>query len=1036
MRPLALEIAGLQSFRELRVIDFEPLLCDNLFGIFGPTGSGKSTILDAITLALFGEVKRTKGSSIASAINSVTTECTVSFRFEINANGERERYLVERSYKLRKSGMKSNARLIRESDDPPTPLADKASEVAEELNKIIGINYDDFSHAVVLPQGAFAEFLRMGGSDRGKMLQRIFGLEELGTHVNSRLKERRRKYDIEREGLEERLTILSEYNDEILAARREEFQEAEKEVKASRKIAEETEKELKESEQIYELNLERNQLVGDEEGRARERADLEGLRSRLKSAERALELEAIIERVKDAEKRSQNASENYEQAKKEKEKAEEDVKRLTGRKQKADEWRENELPQSEDELDALKNVAEADNRITALDGSLKEREKKISELEQTKKENQQRLEKAAEKEKSVGEEREKLQQEIKSLDKTVEDLINYSHFFEKLERLVCVRDEKEQGLRKRTQEENEIHERLKELKTDLENCREEEKKRTLHRDKAEREFENARQNNALGEISSLLKEGEPCPLCGAIDHPHPHKHAERGDLTKLKEHLDAAEKELKNTTDRLHSCENKEANLMASVEDARKRREELETDFQSAVEEVTQMVAETEWYRRETDSLTVQKGKKKVKERLEAGKSERKEKNERLAGLESSLSTTGEILMKQNKKQAELEATIRSMEDERDREQKERDAEEKKRRDYLSKTSIAIEVGKAEAELTKRKERLKRLKKKIESIEHDYTTSKEELGKASLKYGESVVLLGEEEKLRDKFRGERDRQFREKGFASLDDWSKAFLSPENREELRVRIQEIRDLQNRREERLREINEKIGDQKITDAELEEKRSKAEGASKRHDTARTAFGKSEGALEDCRRGNHEWKEAQKRSEKSRKEKAALDQLDKYLKGNAFINYLADEQLRSICRTASTQLHLLTRGRLEIDTRTNEGFVVRDFGNGGIERAASSLSGGETFLVSLSLALALSESLQLRGAPLEFFFLDEGFGTLDSDLLETVIDTLDRLRANSRRAIGIISHVESLRERISRKLIISPATAERGSDVRVEG
>lgn len=87
------------------------------------------------------------------------------------------------------------------------------------------------------------------------------------------------------------------------------------------------------------------------------------------------------------------------------------------------------------------------------------------------------------------------------------------------------------------------------------------------------------------------------------------------------------------------------------------------------------------------------------------------------------------------------------------------------------------------------------------------------------------------------------------------------------------------------------------------------------------------------------------------------------------------------------------MLTRQRYAIEVDSEGGFVMRDDANGGVRRPVSSLSGGETFLTSLSLALALSAQIQLRGEyPLQFFFLDEGFGTLDQDLLDTVVTALE--------------------------------------------
>jgi exonuclease SbcC len=117
-------------------------------------------------------------------------------------------------------------------------------------------------------------------------------------------------------------------------------------------------------------------------------------------------------------------------------------------------------------------------------------------------------------------------------------------------------------------------------------------------------------------------------------------------------------------------------------------------------------------------------------------------------------------------------------------------------------------------------------------------------------------------------------------------------------------------------------------------------------------------------------------------------------------------------------------------------NKDFCVTDNTNGGIARPVSSLSGGETFLVSFSLALALSGKIQLNGRnPLEFFFLDEGFGTLDPQLLEVVMDSLEKLRQEN-LTIGVISHMPELRNRISRRLIVTAASPDgTGSRVRIE-
>ena len=1034
MRPLSLEIAGLQSFRELRAIDFEPLLRDNLFGIFGPTGSGKSTILDAITLALFGRVERTKGSSIASAINSSESHCSVAFRFEIDSERGRERYLVERSYKVRKSGMKSDARLIRESDNPPTPLADKSSEVGEELNKIIGITADDFSRAVVLPQGAFAEFLAMTPKDRGALLQRIFGLEKLGYRINSQLSEMRRILESKRLGFEERLSLLSEYNDEALEEQGREYREAKGESQKSRQLLEEIEKSLKTSEELYGLTLERDQLLAGEGERVKIRIEQNKLQETLKAAEQALALEGVVQKAKESQRRWNEAQDSCDKGKKITEDMQKKMEHLYERKQKADQWKKNEQPVLEKEIEVLTRVVELDRRGLPFENSLKDREKVLEESKQLIKVSRLELERAEEGEKRAKQGQKEVAQTIESAEKKIAELTEHAYALERLEGLAKIRDEKEILLKKAVKDEENIQRQRKELKKSLEIRREEEREKTLQRDDIEKEFEKSRREHGLVEALALLVEGEPCPLCGSTEHPHPHLDHETNDLIRLKEELKRVEKKLKESTDDVRSLEKDEATLLTSANIGRERREELEKEVKEAIAEIEQMVIETE-YKGEVDSVTFREWRKKIGEQLEGSERKREEEKKELVKFESILEKTEKTLTEGRTKVVQLEAKITSTNVESNRERRELEDVRKERDKLLSTVDFRIELGKGEDELRTRKETLERYQKGMEKIDQEYGEMKEELDRALAKYEENTLLLKKEELEMKEALEEQEKGLKKRSFISLEAWNQAWMESERMENARKDLEQMKERLNNDEGRLQELVKKIGKNIILKEELEEERDKRNKATDRYSLAQTALGKAEEAFENCKRKNSEWKKAQRESEKVDKEQAAMKQLSSYLQGNAFINYIADEQLKHVCRTASAQLHELTAGRLEIDSQAGKGFIVRDFGNGGIERSTSSLSGGETFLVSLSLALALSESLQLRGAPLEFFFLDEGFGTLDSDLLETVMNALERLRANSHRAIGVISHVESLQERIPRRLIVSPAVGEQGSDVQLD-
>ncbi len=171
-----------------------------------------------------------------------------------------------------------------------------------------------------------------------------------------------------------------------------------------------------------------------------------------------------------------------------------------------------------------------------------------------------------------------------------------------------------------------------------------------------------------------------------------------------------------------------------------------------------------------------------------------------------------------------------------------------------------------------------------------------------------------------------------------------------------------------------------------------------------------------------------------EKKQRESETAQRLLSLLRGGKFMEFVAEEYLQTVALNASVQLLSLSGGRYFLRYLSG-GFSVGDNFNGGELRSVGTLSGGETFLVSLSLALALSSEICARSSrPIEFFFLDEGFGTLDEKLVDTVMDSLEKLRSKS-FSIGIISHVEELKHRIERKLLVQKATEERGSRIAAE-
>ncbi|XOS91740.1 AAA family ATPase [Brevibacillus laterosporus] len=195
MKPIHLKLSGLNSYRDLQEIDFETLCEAGLFGIFGPTGSGKSTILDAITLALYGQVVRTGGGSHPQEVlNQLESRLFVSFTFELGSASQRQRFTIEREFGLNKNGNRKQpeVRLIQHGlldDEQDQVLESKATAATSMIEKLVGLTIHDFTRAVVLPQGQFSKFLTLKGSERNEMLQRIFHLHEYGEKLMYRVKE-------------------------------------------------------------------------------------------------------------------------------------------------------------------------------------------------------------------------------------------------------------------------------------------------------------------------------------------------------------------------------------------------------------------------------------------------------------------------------------------------------------------------------------------------------------------------------------------------------------------------------------------------------------------------------------------------------------------------------------------------------------------------------------------------------------------------------------------------------------------------------
>jgi exonuclease SbcC len=194
VRPLKLQLEGFTSFREKLELDFAGL---DLFAITGPTGAGKSSLIDAIVFALYGQVPRV-GDDYKQLISHGAERMSVMLEFGVG----KERYRIARTARPDKA---SQQRLERITHEPPEPIADRVKEIRAEVDRILGLDYDGFTRSVVLPQGQFDAFLKGEPKERRKILVGLLNLsvyERMQQLANKRSSDARAEADFIKRQLE------------------------------------------------------------------------------------------------------------------------------------------------------------------------------------------------------------------------------------------------------------------------------------------------------------------------------------------------------------------------------------------------------------------------------------------------------------------------------------------------------------------------------------------------------------------------------------------------------------------------------------------------------------------------------------------------------------------------------------------------------------------------------------------------------------------------------------------------------------------
>lgn len=1202
MKPIELQLAGLHSYREMQTVDFNSLCEQGIFGIFGPTGSGKSTVLDAITLALFGTVKRASGYQ--GVINQQESEARVSFTFEVGRGESRSRYRVERV--LRRSGdygaQTRNCRLIRIGPGDEVVMVDKDSQVKSKIQEILGLNAEDFTRAVVLPQGRFHEFLTLKPADRRRMLERLFELDRFGEQLKKRLAEMR---GVTRSQLEQIIAEqkgLGDCSPAALKNAREEMETSCLFRKQQESIYRNARSEADKAREVWKLQEERDKFQRDLDMLQAGQADICRAEERLETAARAEFLRGMIEdvergetdleerrrrlqelqnKVQELELKTRAADAQARKRRQDRDDKEPALVKLSIQLEQAleeeallDEWIEQERKYRE-QLDGYKKkMQRLCEQRHAMELEQEQTEKRLEELRTCQQEmlvtpeEEKRARRAGEiyreimrledagrdlqaqlkqavklrdrlqsREKELGPVTRKLETSIQAENKHLQYLQDHpplsegelesraarleqwKYTVERIQDLAGKYRELENEYRDWNKKYEELTRQKKECSLAVEILKKHAEKAALAVKKAREKLDKAREFNMAAYLAGKLESGSPCPVCGSVEHPAPVLAAGE-ELKPLQRTLEKAEQAEKEWQQKLAAEEGKvrrlDGELRALKPQGEKLLKEQETIRAGSGRLWTNLP--DSWKEKQAGELPgllqgeeqlYQARKEAVgtwKQQLEKTRTRQKKMQDKLdrlrpelARLESELEycrrnagelarNLKEINRERIKKEEELQPLLESaglkgpgdvpafcnnVEKKRKKYYRCREEEVKleplarETRESLQKVEQQLREVQWQSEVlgNKREELEKNIEKRrkglasltggrrvkpvlkdvteqlnslrfaVDRAEKNYQNAVNVLSSARLKLeGEQNTFNTIEAQLND-LHTRLKQAAREYNFATPGEARDALLEPAERKKLKELVDNYRREEQKLKQRLQDAKDRLGERSLSMGEKKQVEENLQEAEKKLGLARQREGAAENHYKQLEERSDRWQALEEKRKGLSRREELLEELERLLRGRTLVEFMARRRLENLVTLASARLGRLTGYRYALELDGQGGFILRDDGNGGSKRPISTLSGGETFLASLTLALALSDQIQRRGkAPLEFFFLDEGFGALDDRHLETVMDTLERLPLEQ-VSIGLISHLPQLRSRLPRRLIVEPAGPGRGSAVYLE-
>jgi len=1072
MKILELRFKNLNSLYGEWLIDFtDPEYISNgIFSLTGPTGAGKSTVLDAICLALYSATPRlgniTKGSN--EIMSRQTGECYSEVVFESQNGRFRCHWEQRRSHKKVDGALQAPMHQIAEAETGKL-IENKKSLVSGVIEEKTGMDFDRFTRSILLAQGGFDTFLKADIEQKSKILEQITGTEiytEISKRVHERQKEERNELNIllaEVSGI----VILEpeqekEFQDDLAAKQKQETDLAGKSTETEKAIAWlATIEDLKK--EILSLTDEAAKLKADTEAFKPERAKLEqatkaasldgtyatltSLRKQqaddqasLKTDEAALpELETsantqvktlkaaeqltlkakkelktaapLIQKIRSLDQKiaeqTNAASEGADACTKEAAKIETDkqarVKELENRTAaektlEATELYLKENAQDEWLISGLAGIEEQFGNLLAKQQEITEKETDLKKADTAVTDSKKKLEEAA---KQCSLKKQELESATKNLQQG--------------------KDALSQLLGDRL---------LREYRTD---------KETLLREMA---F--IKKIEELEDHRAKLEDGKPCPLCGSTEHPFAEGNVPVPDeieqkiesltkritkaedqeaaIKKLEQAETSARENLNNSEKLETDAANDKKAAVKTLAELKETLTKLRTGFEKiklAVSGKLQPLGITEIPESEVGTLL-----ESLKSRLKAWQEQVSQKNDiekQIAAIDSEVKRLDAVIDTQVKalteRQENLERLKKGLSSGTD-ERKQLYGDKRPDDEESRLNKVIADAEKSEKKSrdlnTELQQKLTTAKTHVESLKKRVEQRAPELKNAKTDFSAALTPAG---------------------FADEKSFLDARLPHEKREALSSRAKELdnakTELKAKQKDRETRLATEIA-KKLTDKTLEELEPQFKEVEESLKELRDAVAGLKHQLNENTAAKERMKVKQTAIEAQKKECHRWEKLHGLIgsaDGKKYRNFAQGLTFELMVSHANRQLEKMTDRYLLIrnDEQPLELNVVDNYQAGEI-RSTKNLSGGESFIVSLTLALGLSK-MASRKVRVDSLFLDEGFGTLDEEALETALETLSGLQQDG-KLIGIISHVSALKERISTQITITPVSGGRST------